>query len=46
LSSEIQALGRQSTRGSFLTLTLGHVYEHPREIACLKGIQGGKGYAV
>ncbi len=34
------------TRASFLTLMLGHVYEHAGEIACLKGLQGGKGYAV
>ena len=46
LDDEMQVFGRPFTRAGFLTLMLGHVYEHAGEIACLKGLQGGKGYAV
>ena len=46
LDDEMQVFGRPFTRASFLTLMLGHVYEHAGEIACLKGLQGGKGYAA
>jgi len=46
LDAEMQVFGREWTVAGFLTMMLGHVYEHAGEIACLKGLQGGKGYGV
>jgi hypothetical protein len=46
LDAEMEMFGRKRTLGRVLTVILGHAYEHAGEIACLKGLQGGKGYPV